>query len=280
MGIGTVKDLREAKKWYRLAAEHGDRRANQRLAALDRIPDNQLKAGRPPGPVSANPISLQQQLPQGRPGPQPAPASRNFDPRLSQWIGDAPGDRRSQAGFPSHRQSQLPPPPPPMLNNGSRPQSMAPTHVPMQTASPIGPPPGAAGGFHQMPPPPMMGPTSPQQQTPRMMGGMPPQPYPQPGMMLPQQLQQMSPKDREEMRVQQRLAGLNRQQQQQQQPPHQMAQVQQMQMQMQMQQQPPPNMMGMQNGMSSPRLHNQQQQSQQSPPTNGAPKKKGWLSSK
>lgn len=34
MGIGTVKDVAEARAWYRAAAEHGDKRANQRLAAL------------------------------------------------------------------------------------------------------------------------------------------------------------------------------------------------------------------------------------------------------
>lgn len=34
MGIGTVKDLKEAKEWYKRAAEHGDKRANQRLASL------------------------------------------------------------------------------------------------------------------------------------------------------------------------------------------------------------------------------------------------------
>ncbi|PWN91210.1 HCP-like protein [Acaromyces ingoldii] len=34
MGIGTVKDLNEARAWYRAAAEHGDKRANQRLAAI------------------------------------------------------------------------------------------------------------------------------------------------------------------------------------------------------------------------------------------------------
>lgn len=34
MGIGTVKDLPEAKAWYKKAADHGDKRANQRIAAL------------------------------------------------------------------------------------------------------------------------------------------------------------------------------------------------------------------------------------------------------
>lgn len=34
MGIGTVKDLNEAKAWYKRAAEHGDKRANQRIAIL------------------------------------------------------------------------------------------------------------------------------------------------------------------------------------------------------------------------------------------------------
>lgn len=34
MGVGTVKDLKEAKAWYTRAAEHGDKRGNQRLAAL------------------------------------------------------------------------------------------------------------------------------------------------------------------------------------------------------------------------------------------------------
>ncbi|CDS00380.1 hypothetical protein [Sporisorium scitamineum] len=34
MGIGTVKDLAEARAWYKRAADHGDKRANQRVAAL------------------------------------------------------------------------------------------------------------------------------------------------------------------------------------------------------------------------------------------------------
>ncbi|KAJ1018934.1 hypothetical protein NDA16_004737 [Ustilago loliicola] len=34
MGIGTVKDLAEARAWYKRAADHGDKRANQRIAAL------------------------------------------------------------------------------------------------------------------------------------------------------------------------------------------------------------------------------------------------------
>ncbi|GAC95170.1 hypothetical protein PHSY_002745 [Pseudozyma hubeiensis SY62] len=34
MGIGTVKDIGEARAWYKRAADHGDKRANQRVAAL------------------------------------------------------------------------------------------------------------------------------------------------------------------------------------------------------------------------------------------------------
>ncbi|SNX85023.1 related to SKT5 - protoplast regeneration and killer toxin resistance protein [Melanopsichium pennsylvanicum] len=34
MGIGTVKDINEARAWYKRAADHGDKRANQRIAAL------------------------------------------------------------------------------------------------------------------------------------------------------------------------------------------------------------------------------------------------------
>lgn len=34
MGIGTVKDIAEAKAWYKRAADHGDKRASQRVAAL------------------------------------------------------------------------------------------------------------------------------------------------------------------------------------------------------------------------------------------------------
>lgn len=34
MGIGTTKDLGEARAWYKRAADHGDKRANQRIAAL------------------------------------------------------------------------------------------------------------------------------------------------------------------------------------------------------------------------------------------------------
>lgn len=34
MGIGTIRDLAEAKAWYKRAADHGDKRASQRVAAL------------------------------------------------------------------------------------------------------------------------------------------------------------------------------------------------------------------------------------------------------
>lgn len=34
MGIGTVKNMKESKEWYRRAAEHGDKRANPRLTSL------------------------------------------------------------------------------------------------------------------------------------------------------------------------------------------------------------------------------------------------------
>ncbi|EST05039.1 Sel1-like protein [Kalmanozyma brasiliensis GHG001] len=37
MGIGTVKDLAEARAWYKRAGDHGDKRANQRIAALQGV---------------------------------------------------------------------------------------------------------------------------------------------------------------------------------------------------------------------------------------------------
>ncbi|KAJ1600401.1 hypothetical protein NDA14_007857 [Ustilago hordei] len=57
MGIGTVKDLAEAKAWYKRAADHGDKRANQRVAALQ-------GHGGPTGLADANaaaPVNRQQQ---------------------------------------------------------------------------------------------------------------------------------------------------------------------------------------------------------------------------
>ncbi|KAE8197723.1 hypothetical protein A4X06_0g3060 [Tilletia controversa] len=57
MGIGTIKDLAESKAWYKRAQEHGDKRANQRLAALGSsngvglgFPRNPNSSGGPPPP--------------------------------------------------------------------------------------------------------------------------------------------------------------------------------------------------------------------------------------
>lgn len=53
MGIGTVKDVTESRAWYLRAAEHGDRRANQRLAALSGAP---VPSSRSP-PTAARPAA-------------------------------------------------------------------------------------------------------------------------------------------------------------------------------------------------------------------------------
>lgn len=45
MGIGTVKDLAEARAWYKRAADHGDKRANQRVAALQGQGQGQGRGG-------------------------------------------------------------------------------------------------------------------------------------------------------------------------------------------------------------------------------------------
>lgn len=45
MGVGTQKDLSEAKGWYILAAEHGDNRAHQRLSSLSGYAAKKVSAG-------------------------------------------------------------------------------------------------------------------------------------------------------------------------------------------------------------------------------------------
>lgn len=42
-GIGCVADLNESRSWYRAAAEHGDKRANQRLVAMGVTPPQENK---------------------------------------------------------------------------------------------------------------------------------------------------------------------------------------------------------------------------------------------
>ncbi len=63
MGIGTVKDINEAKAWYKRAADHGDKRANQRIAALQGRGGNPLTGagGRPPAASPPSVIMNRQQ---------------------------------------------------------------------------------------------------------------------------------------------------------------------------------------------------------------------------
>ncbi|KAE8267657.1 hypothetical protein A4X09_0g4694 [Tilletia walkeri] len=69
MGIGTVRDLTEAKAWYKRAQEHGDKRANQRLAALGSSNGQGLGFNRgqrngsngPPPPIKTGISAAQQQ---------------------------------------------------------------------------------------------------------------------------------------------------------------------------------------------------------------------------
>ncbi|KDN37675.1 hypothetical protein K437DRAFT_35975 [Tilletiaria anomala UBC 951] len=196
MGIGTVKDLRDAKSWYKLAAEHGDRRANQRIGALSRMSASGL------GPAAKR---ASQQVPLPAPPVEQRPSQpRNFDPRLSQWIGDPDAaDRRKHAGFRAHRQDSQDSFVGPSATSpgGSRPMSMAtdayssfapapmysqqmPMHRSRQSFSAA--PPGAAlpAGLH-----------------PQMQAGVPGGP--------------LSPRDKEEARMQQRLALLHKQEAQQ-----------------------------------------------------------------
>lgn len=49
MGIGCVADLNESRSWYRAAAEHGDKRANQRLIAMGITPPEENKFAAPLG---------------------------------------------------------------------------------------------------------------------------------------------------------------------------------------------------------------------------------------
>ena len=52
-GIGTPKDLREALSWFRKAAEHGDKRAAQRLRVAE-TGGGPVSPYRPPGGVSSH----------------------------------------------------------------------------------------------------------------------------------------------------------------------------------------------------------------------------------
>ncbi|PWN32245.1 HCP-like protein [Meira miltonrushii] len=49
MGIGCVADLNESRSWYRAAAEHGDKRANQRLIAMGITPPEETRLAAPSG---------------------------------------------------------------------------------------------------------------------------------------------------------------------------------------------------------------------------------------
>ena len=187
MGIGTVKDLREAKLWYKRAQEHGDRRAGQRIGALDRIPNGRFTQERAPAPapVSAPPPAARASAAAG------PSANRNFDPRLSQWMGDAasPADRRRQAGFPVA--------PPQMNGSSSRPQSMMPDSN------------GYPQGNMRGPPPPNMPVNSPplsaSMHSP--MQGL----VPQPQMRVVNNQYYGSPREKEDARLEQRLSLLHKQ---------------------------------------------------------------------
>lgn len=83
MGIGTVRDLAESRAWYRAAAEHGDKRANQRLTALGGQPvpmaneqastGNKHESALPPLPPQQAPQQGRATQQAARPGPPGAP---------------------------------------------------------------------------------------------------------------------------------------------------------------------------------------------------------------
>jgi TPR repeat protein len=83
MGIGTVRDMGEARSWYRSASEHGDKRANQRLISLGVLqPEtNRLLAslGLRRGSEPSSTISQQLQN-----GPAPDEGVRSGEPPLPQ----------------------------------------------------------------------------------------------------------------------------------------------------------------------------------------------------
>ncbi len=272
MGIGTVKDVREAKMWYKRAQEHGDRRANQRVASLDRV------ATAPPNGRVPNTIQTQ------------APQPPRFDPRMSQWMGDAPSPNEDPRRRTMQQQPPMPRPPPPGQQQQLRPPP--PMGARDIIGSPISPSLqghghhpgfGVHNGVRGQPPPPNMpfGPPPGAQ----LGGGPPPKGMPPGARPGPPRGQQMSPplqqqqqqqqqgrgqqlpspsspvrvvnnqffgsaQEKEAHRLQGRLTLLNSSQPQfsqqpsnnnfpprQQQPPHQMQQMQQ-QMMMQQQQQP------------------------------------------
>jgi hypothetical protein len=91
MGIGTVKDIPEARAWYRAAAEHGDKRANQRLTALGGQPVplanevEEQESKRKSKADIARPLST---------GPQ---SNGRMPPHLQSGHGPAPGPNNGQA---------------------------------------------------------------------------------------------------------------------------------------------------------------------------------------
>lgn len=138
MGIGTVRDLAESRAWYRAAAEHGDKRANQRLTALGGQPvpmaNEQASAGIKHD--SALPVPAQQAPPQGRsaqqvarPGPPGAPirpvamsakeqGQRVAAEQAHRMIAQAEQARQSQQFLAMRQSGGAPPPPPPFLSSG------------------------------------------------------------------------------------------------------------------------------------------------------------------
>lgn len=107
MGIGTVRDIAESRAWYRAAAEHGDKRANQRLTALGGQPvpmandatgtegaANKGDSALPPQAQAGLPRPQQAQRPVSGPG---APPSNHTNGRPNMRLSAAEQGQRAAA---------------------------------------------------------------------------------------------------------------------------------------------------------------------------------------
>lgn len=97
MGIGTVKDITESRAWYLRAAEHGDRRANQRLAALA---GRAVPSSRSP-PTAAYPTGMPDVTASAYDQGRMAAASMGQNPASSPINAPFPGSNPRDSSYPS-----------------------------------------------------------------------------------------------------------------------------------------------------------------------------------
>ncbi|CEH12633.1 Extracellular protein SEL-1 and related proteins [Ceraceosorus bombacis] len=182
MGIGTVKDPREARAWYRAASEHGDKRATQRMIQLGGNPDAALAGvgagggGGPQGPIPLGvstyaggqsapirhtqppnapfPSAVEQSSmsPIQGPGSYPSPLAMREAQTSARAQAYEAQVAAVQAGRSSRQQSMMPPPP---ITNSSGGDGGAPYRnaAPMQTAHEYQGSPLAGGAYPSYPAP-------------------------------------------------------------------------------------------------------------------------------